>query len=52
VAQERPDWPLAELGDVLRELDQARFGTGALPDAMALAQRAADLEPRLMREAA
>jgi hypothetical protein len=52
VAQERPDWPLAELGDVLRELDQARFGTGALPDAMALAQRAADLEPRLTREAA
>ena len=52
VAQHRPDWPVAELGQVLRELDQARFGVGALPDAMALARRAAELEPRLLPEAA
>jgi hypothetical protein len=37
IAEQRPDWPLAELGDVLRQLDRTRFGTGALPDAVALA---------------
>ena len=52
VAEHRPDWPVAELTAVLRELDQARFGTGTLPDAMALAQRAAELEPRLVAGAA
>jgi hypothetical protein len=52
IAQHRPDWPVAELADLLRQLDQARFGTGALPDAVALARRAADLEPRLLPEAA
>ncbi|HEX2218266.1 MAG TPA: hypothetical protein VHG35_05640, partial [Gemmatimonadales bacterium] len=52
VARQRPDWPVAELGDVLRQLDQARFGTGARPDALRLARRAADLESRLSREAA
>jgi hypothetical protein len=52
VARQRPDWPVADLGLVLRGLDQARFGTGALPDALQLARRAAELEPRLTREAA
>jgi hypothetical protein len=52
VARQRPDWPLAELGDVLRRLDEARFGSGALPDSMGLARWASDLEPRLSREAA
>lgn len=52
VAQQRPDWPVAELSDLLRELDQARFGTGALPDAVVLARRAGELEPRLSQEAA
>jgi hypothetical protein len=52
VAQRRPDWPSSELGDVLRALDQARFGTGVLPDAMGLARWAAELEPRLVEEAA
>jgi hypothetical protein len=52
VARQRPDWPVAELGLVLRGLDQARFGIGTLPDALQLARRAADLEPRLSREAA
>lgn len=51
-AEQRPDWPVAELTAVLRALDRARFGTGALPDAVALARRAADLEPRLIAEAA
>jgi hypothetical protein len=52
VAEQRPDWPSAELGDVLRALDEARFGNGTLPDAMGLARWAAELEPRLVREAA
>jgi hypothetical protein len=37
---------------VLRALDQARFGAGTVPDAVELARRAADLEPRLVAEAA
>jgi hypothetical protein len=49
VAEQRPDWPSAELGDVLRALDEARFGNGALPDAMGLARWATELEPRLVR---
>jgi len=52
VAEQRPDWPSAELGDVLRALDEARFGNRALPDAIGLARWAAELEPRLVREAA
>jgi hypothetical protein len=52
VAQQRPDWPLTELGDVLRQLDRTRFGTGAAPDAVALARRAAELEARLLPAAA
>jgi hypothetical protein len=52
LAEHRPDWPVRELADVLRQLDRTRFGTGAVPDAVALARRAADLEPRLLAEAA
>jgi hypothetical protein len=52
IAEQRPDWPVEELADVLRQLDRTRFGTGALPDAVALARRAAELEPRLLPEAA
>jgi hypothetical protein len=50
--RQRPDWPVEELARVLRELDRVRFGTGGLPDALALARRAAELEPRLLPEAA
>jgi len=52
VAEQRPQWPVPELADVLRQLDRTRFGTGALPDAVALARRALELEPRLLPEAA
>ena len=52
VAEQRPKWPVKELADVLRQLDRTRFGTGTLPDAVALARRAAELEPRLLPEAA
>lgn len=48
----RTDWPLAELGDVLRSLDEARFGHTAFPDAIGLARWVEELGPRLVREAA
>jgi hypothetical protein len=43
----RHDWPLAELAELLHALDRARFGVGPTDDAVALARRAAELEPRL-----
>ena len=52
VAEQRPSWPVTELADLLRQLDRGRFGTGPLPDAVALARRALELEPRLLPEAA
>ena len=48
----RLDWPLAELGDVLRSLDEARFGKAAFPDAVGLARWADELAPRLVQVAA
>jgi hypothetical protein len=48
----RPDWPVDELGDLLRSLDEARFGHASFPDAMGLARWAGELEPKLLREAA
>jgi hypothetical protein len=48
----RVDWPLAELGDLLRSLDEARFGETAFPDAPGLARWADELAPRLVPEAA
>ncbi|HEX6106958.1 MAG TPA: hypothetical protein VFZ26_15325 [Gemmatimonadales bacterium] len=52
LAEERPDWPHGELGDLLRSLDEARFGQVTFPDAIGLARWAAELEPRLRREPA
>jgi hypothetical protein len=48
----RHDWPLAELGDLLRSLDEARFGQAPFPDATGLARWADELAPRLTPEAA
>jgi hypothetical protein len=48
----RADWPLAELGDLLQALDEARFGHTAFPDALGLARWADELAPRLEPEAA
>jgi hypothetical protein len=50
VVETRPLWPHAELGDLLRSLDEARFGQRTFPDAMGLARWAAELEPRLQGE--
>jgi hypothetical protein len=51
VVADRMDWPLAELGDLLRSLDEARFGATAFPDAAGLARWADELAPRLVPEA-
>jgi len=47
----RADWPLAELGDVLHSLDEARFGHSPFPDAIGLARWVEELAPRLVAEA-
>ncbi len=52
VVAARHDWPLAELGDLLRSLDEARFGAAAFPDTVGLARWAGELAPRLVPEAA
>ena len=46
VRQERPDWPLIELGELLAELEQARFAPGS-PPAVELDRRARDMGDRL-----
>lgn len=48
----RTDWPLAELADLMRALDEARFGHTAFPDALGLARWSDELAPRLVPEAA
>ena len=45
---ERPDWPVDEIGLMLRTLDEARFGLGGRFDVLALARAASALESRLM----
>ena len=53
LAAQRPDWPLAELGDVLRSLDEARFGDTARCRMRSGSPAArGELEPRLLPEAA
>jgi len=52
IAARRGDWPLAELTNLLRALDEARFGHAAVADAVGLARRAEELAPRLAPEAA
>lgn len=51
LAAARPDWPLQELGELLRALDDARFGL-ASGDALALSRSTLELRDRLLREAA
>jgi hypothetical protein len=52
LAAVRPDWPLEELGELLRALDDARFGTAASPRALELSQSTLKLSDRLLRDAA
>jgi hypothetical protein len=52
LAAVRPNWPLEELGDVLRALDDARFGLAGSADALGLSRSSFELRERLLREAA
>jgi hypothetical protein len=52
LAAVRPDWPLDELGRLLRALDDARFGHTGSPDALQLSRSTLALRDRLLREAA
>jgi hypothetical protein len=52
LAAMRPDWPLDELGRLLRDLDDARFGFIGSPQALALSETTLQLRDRLLREAA
>jgi hypothetical protein len=52
LAAARPDWPLDELGDLLRALDDARFGQLGSPEALELSQSTLEMRDRLLREAA
>jgi hypothetical protein len=48
----RPDWPLEEVGELLRSLDEARFGVTGSSDVLDLSQSSIELRDRLLREAA
>ena len=52
LAAVRPHWPLEELGDLLRDLDDARFGYTDSPQALELSESTFKLRDRLLREAA
>jgi hypothetical protein len=52
LAAVRPDWPLDELGDLLRALDDARFAETGSPEALELFQSTLKLREWLLREAA
>jgi hypothetical protein len=52
LAAVRPQWPLAELGKLLRALDDVRFGQTGSPDALDLSRSTLELRDRLLRDAA
>jgi hypothetical protein len=52
LAAVRPDWPLDELGDLLRALDDARFAQVGSPDALELSRSTLKLRDQLLQEAA
>ena len=47
LAEQRPAWPLGELGELLRALDEARFAHGADVDALGMYRSAGELERRI-----
>jgi hypothetical protein len=52
LAAVRPQWPLEELGGLLRALDDARFGNSGSARALELSQSTLKLSDRLLRDAA
>jgi hypothetical protein len=52
LAAARPEWPLDELGDLLRALDDVRFGVAPSAVALGLSRSTMELRDRLLRDAA
>ena len=52
IAAARPQWPIHELGDLLRALDDARFGVSPSPDVLELSRSSVDMRERLLKSAA
>ena len=52
IAAARPEWPLQELSDLLRELDDVRFGLVPSSEALRLSRSTNEMRDRLLRDAA
>ena len=52
LAAARPEWPLEDVGTLLRSLDDVQFGVKPSSDALGLSRSSRDLRDRLQREAA
>jgi hypothetical protein len=52
LAAARPNWPLEELAELLRALDDARFGQDGSLDVLDLSRSSREMQERLLREAA
>jgi hypothetical protein len=52
IAAARPEWPLQELSDLLRALDDVRFGLIPSTEALRLSRSTNEMRDRLLRDAA
>jgi hypothetical protein len=52
IAASRPHWPLQELSELLRALDNVRFGLVPSSEALALSRSTFEMRDRLLRDAA
>jgi len=48
----RPEWPLQELSELLRGLDDVRFGLVPSSEALRLSRSTIEMRDRLLRDAA
>jgi hypothetical protein len=52
IAAARPEWPLQELSELLRALDDVRFGLVPSSEALRLSHSTIEMRDRLLRDAA
>jgi hypothetical protein len=52
IAAVRPEWPLQELSELLRGLDDVRFGLVPSSEALRLSRSTIEMRDRLLRDAA
>jgi len=52
IAAARPEWPLEELSELLRALDNVRFGLVPSSEVMRLSRSTIEMRDRLLRNAA